>query len=236
MRWAVSNEGSGWALNHVLEQYGLDYRTTKIEITGIEPEHSAAGACGPVVDENCQTSLPGLFAAGDEAGGIPGSVVPGALTMGHLAAEQAAKFAAAMQKVPQGDGAGPVLAFSSEIVAREKGDPWQDAQAFIQNTMSYYNIHPKSESMAQRGLECLDYLKNTVRLVAANPHELAHCLEVRNIIACAEMILRATIERRESRYGILQRVDYPDRDDENFFCWLGQRRVGDAVVFEKHYP
>ncbi len=206
MRWSVGNEGSGWALNHILEQYGLDYRTTKIEITGTEPEHSAAAACGPIVDKHCQTSLPGLYAAGDEAGGIPGSVVPGALTMGYLSAEQAAEFAAKMAHVPEGKGEGPTLAFCSEIEARQDGDPWQDAQAFIQNNMSHYNIALKSETMAQRGLECLAYLKETMRLVAGNPHEMTHCLEVRNIIENAEMVLRGTIERKESRPGIFKRA------------------------------
>ncbi len=236
MRWAVGNEGSGWALNHILEQYGLDYRTTKIEISGTEPEHSAAAAGGPIVDKHCQTSLPGLYAAGDEAGGIPGSVVPGALTMGYLSAEQAAEFAAKMAHVPEGKGEGPTLEFCVEIMARENGDPWHDAQAFIQNTMSHYNIARKSETMAQRGLGRLAYLKDTMRLVAGNPHDMTHCLEVRNIIENGEMILRATIKRQESRYGIFKRLDYPERDDENFFCWLGQRKIGDEAVFQKRYP
>jgi succinate dehydrogenase/fumarate reductase flavoprotein subunit len=236
VRWSVGNEGSGWGLNHILEQYGLDYRTTKIEITGTEPEHSGAAACGPIVDKHCQTSLPGLYAAGDEAGGVPGSVVPGALTMGYLSAEQAAEFAAKMAHVPEGKGEGPTLEFCTEIMARQDGDPWQDAQAFVQNNMSHYNIALKSETMAQRGLECLAYLKETMRLVAGNPHEMTHCLEVRNIIENGEMVLRATIERQESRPGIFKRVDYPERDDENFFCWLGQRKIGDEAVFQKHYP
>jgi adenylylsulfate reductase subunit A len=232
----VGNEGSGWGLNHILEQYGLDYRTTKIEITGTEPEHSAAAACGPIVDKYCQTSLPGLYAAGDEAGGIPGSVVPGALTMGYLSAEQAVEFAAKMSHVPEGKGEGLTLEFCSEIEARVNGDPWQDAQRFIQNNMTHYNIAIKSETMAQRGLECLAYLRDTMRLVASNPHEMTHCLEVRNIIENGEMILRATIERKESRPGIFKRVDCPDQDDENYFCWLGQRKVGNEVAFRKHYP
>jgi succinate dehydrogenase/fumarate reductase flavoprotein subunit len=50
------------------------------------------------------------------------------------------------------------------------------------------------------------------------------------------MILRATIERKESRYGLLSRVDYPEQDDENFFCWLGQQLEGDEIVFQKRYP
>jgi succinate dehydrogenase/fumarate reductase flavoprotein subunit len=90
--------------------------------------------------------------------------------------------------------------------------------------------------MARRGLESLSYLKDAMRLMAANPHEVTHCLEVRNLIECAAMILRATIERRESRYALLKRVDFPERDDQNFFCFLGQRLEGGRVIFEKHSP
>jgi succinate dehydrogenase/fumarate reductase flavoprotein subunit len=118
----------------------------------------------------------------------------------------------------------------------EDGDPWQDAQAFIQNTMSYYNDRIKSETMAERGLEYMAYLRDTMALKAANPHEMTHCLEMRNLIECAEMILRATLERKESRYFLLRRADYPELDDENFFCWLAQRKEGDEVVFEKLHP
>jgi len=236
MRWAISNEGGGWALNHIMAQYGMDYRTHKIELSPTEPEHSGLAACGPIVDGHCQTSLPGLYAAGDEAGGCSWTAVPGALTMGYLAAEQAVEFAGKMENVPEGKGEERALEFCSEIMARESGDPWLDAQAFIQNTMSHYNTNIKSETMAKRGLECLAYLKDTMRLVAANPHEMTHCLEVRNIIENGEMILRATIERKESRGFLFSRVDYPERDDENFFCWLGQRKEGDAVVFEKRFP
>ena len=89
MRWAISNEGSGSAFLHIMEQYGLGFRHNKIEIYPLEPEHSAASAGGPIIDGRCQTTTPGLFAAGDEAGGIPQSVGPGALTMGYLAAESA---------------------------------------------------------------------------------------------------------------------------------------------------
>jgi succinate dehydrogenase/fumarate reductase flavoprotein subunit len=75
-----------------------------------------------------------------------------------------------------------------------------------------------------------------MRLVADNPHDITHCFEVRNIIENGEMILRASIERKESRGRLFTRVDYPERDDENFFCWLGQRKDGDEVIFQKHYP
>jgi succinate dehydrogenase/fumarate reductase flavoprotein subunit len=236
MRWAISNEGSGSAFLHVMEQYGLDFLQHRIEIYPLEPEHSAAAAGGPIIDGRCQTTIPGLFAAGDEAGGIPQSVVPGALTMGHLAAESATAFARTIKVIPEGQGADQVSEFCREIIARKKGDPWEDAQAALQNAMSYYNLEVKSETMANRGLESLSYLKNTMRLVAENPHEMTHCLEIRNLTECVEMILRATIERKESRYAQLKRLDFPEGDDEHFFCFLGQRLENGGVVFEKRFP
>jgi succinate dehydrogenase/fumarate reductase flavoprotein subunit len=51
-----------------------------------------------------------------------------------------------------------------------------------------------------------------------------------------EIIFRRNIERRESRFRIFSRLDYPERDDANFFCFLGQRLNGSQVVFEKHNP
>jgi adenylylsulfate reductase subunit A len=73
MLWAIENEGLGPGFLHIMDSYGLDFRKHKIELWPIEPEHSAAAAGGPIVDELCQTTLPGLYAAGDEAGGIPGA-------------------------------------------------------------------------------------------------------------------------------------------------------------------
>jgi succinate dehydrogenase/fumarate reductase flavoprotein subunit len=236
MLWAVENEGLGPGFLHLMERYGLDFRKHKIELWPIEPEHSAAAAGGPIVDETCRTTLPGLYAAGDEAGGIPGSVAPGAFTMGFLAAESAAGRAAATATVPEGKGDEELLTFCNEILNRSGGDPWEDAQATIHNHMSDYNIQNRSETMARRGLECLEYLENTMRLTAANPHELTHCLEMRNLIECGKIIFRSTIERKESRGKTFKRKDYPEQDDANWFCFLGQRLDNGRVRFQKHAP
>ena len=236
MHWAIANEGSGSCFHHLNREYGVDFRKHKIELWPLEPEHSAAAAGGPIVDSNCQTSLPGLFAAGDEAGGIPQSVVPGALTMGYLAGESAVEFASQMTHTPDGGNYDALMAFCNQINSRDYGDPWQEAQSFIHNVMSDYNIDYRSGTMAQRGIDSLAYLKQNMRLTAANPHEMTHCLEMRNLIECGEIIFRSTIERRESRYRIFTRLDYPERDDANWLCFLGQRLEGDRVVFQKHKP
>lgn len=236
MRWAISHEGSGSAFLHLNEQYGIDFRKHKIELWPLEPEHSAACAGGPIVDKTCQTTLAGLYAAGDEAGGVPQSVVPGALTMGYLAAESAVAFAKQVNQQPEANVNEELLTFCEEIANRTAGDPWQESQAFIQNVMSDYNIQYRSGTMAQRGLESLEYLNKTMQLTANNPHEMTHCLEMRNLIECGQIIFRSTIERRESRFKTFTRFDYPERDDDNFNCFLGQRKEGDSVVFQKHKP
>ncbi|UCF97998.1 MAG: FAD-dependent oxidoreductase [Spirochaetaceae bacterium] len=236
MLWAVENEGLGPGFLHIMEQYGLDFRKHKIELWPIEPEHSAAAAGGPIVDDACQTSLPGLYAAGDEAGGIPGSVAPGAFTMGYLAAESAAGRAARNKNIPAGAGEEQLLAFCTEILNRSDGYPWEEAQQTVHNIMTDYNVHIRSETMARRALECLEYLSNNMRLSAANPHELTHCLEMRNLIECGKIIFRSTIKRKESRGKIFQRKDYPHQDDANWFCFLGQRLDRGQVRFRKHNP
>jgi adenylylsulfate reductase subunit A len=234
MLWAIENEGLGPGFLHIMERYGLDFRKHKIELWPIEPEHSAAAAGGPIVDEKCQTTLPGLYAAGDEAGGIPGSVAPGAFTMGYLAAESAARRVEGARANAQGGGDDELIALCNEILNRSRGDPWEDAQRAIHNIMSDYNVHIRSETMARRGLECLEYLEKTMRLTAANPHELTHCLEIRNLIECSKIVLRSTIERKESRGKIFQRKDFPQQDDTNWFCFLGQKLENGSIVFEKH--
>jgi len=236
MHWAIANEGSGACFHHLNQKYNIDFRKHKIELWPLEPEHSAAAAGGPIVDGKCQTSLPGLFAAGDEAGGIPQSVVPGALTMGHLAGESAVAYAEQMAHVPQGGDYDALLEFCNQVNSRDNGDAWQEAQSFIQNVMSDYNIAYRSGTMARRGIESLAYLKQNMRLCAASPNEMTHCLEMRNLIECGEIIFRSTIERRESRYRIFSRLDYPDRDDANFNCFLGQHLENERVVFQKHAP
>lgn len=236
MRWAISHEGSGSGFLHLNEQYGIDFRKHKIEVWPLEPEHSAAAAGGPIVDSTCQTTLPGLFAAGDEAGGIPQSVVPGALTMGYLAAESAAAHAKRVKSVAPVPVNQDLLDFCDQVQNRSSGDPWQEAQGFIQNVMTDYNALYRSGTMAQRGLESLEYLKKTMELTADNPHEMTHCLEMRNLIECGQIIFRSTLERCESRYRIFTRLDYPERDDENFFCFLGQRLEGGKIIFQKHKP
>jgi succinate dehydrogenase/fumarate reductase flavoprotein subunit len=50
-------------------------------------------------------------------------------------------------------------------------------------------------------------------------HELMRALEVHSIIDCADMAAAASLYRTESRWGLYHnRVEYPGRDNDNWFC------------------
>jgi succinate dehydrogenase/fumarate reductase flavoprotein subunit len=64
---------------------------------------------------------------------------------------------------------------------------------------------------------------------------LGRCLEVMSVMENAEMVLRGSLERKESRripFGFF-RADYPESNDEDYFLFLAQRLKGKEVEFLK---
>ena len=97
--------------------------------------------------------------------------------------------------------------------------------------------------MMQKGLEKLIELKKThlSSLFAKNPHELMRCLEARNISDLAEMHIRASIMRKESRMrrvGLYPhyRIDYPTTDPVWERWVVVKRKNGEMVLSTKEIP
>ena len=74
-------------------------------------------------------------------------------------------------------------------------------------------------------------------MYAEDPHMLRVAHETENMVLNAEMILRASLLRTESR-GWHFREDYPNRDDENWLAWnqisLGEQ--GEMVMGKVDVP
>ncbi|MEK1869280.1 MAG: fumarate reductase/succinate dehydrogenase flavoprotein subunit, partial [Ensifer adhaerens] len=84
----------------------------------------------------------------------------------------------------------------------------------------------------QRLAEARDDLETA--LVARNAHELMRSLEVSSILDCADMAAHASLYRTESRWGLYHnRIDYPEKDDENWFCHTLLRKVNGRMSSEK---
>ena len=71
--------------------------------------------------------------------------------------------------------------------------------------------------------------------MASSAHELARCLEVGSITDNAEMILMASLERKESRKVPFRfsRADFPEQDDNNYFAFMALRKDGETFKFKK---
>lgn len=175
---------------------------------------------GPLIDETCRTSLPGLYAAGATVDFV--RAIVGASVTGDLAAREAAAYSS--------DASSPRLSaeylndLQETIVAplhREAGVRPVELELAARRILTDYVGYFKSEHFMEDGLQLLLELKRdfSQKLVADNPHELMRCCEAGSIIDYIEMHIRASLYRKETRFRNLAnyvhyRADYPDTDPD----------------------
>jgi succinate dehydrogenase/fumarate reductase flavoprotein subunit len=109
----------------------------------------------------------------------------------------------------------------------------------LQNTMlPYYILYIKHGDRLQAALTLVEFLRDHLvpKLRAEDPHELRLAHETRNMVLNAEMRLRASLVRTESR-GCHYREDYPRRDDDNWLAWvLLKEQDGEMVTVKEPVP
>ncbi|MBI4724724.1 MAG: fumarate reductase/succinate dehydrogenase flavoprotein subunit [Rhodomicrobium sp.] len=207
---------------HFQQGRGVDYRKEMIEMhiseIGFCSGHSASGV---FVDEFARTTVPGLYAAGDMAS-VPHNYMLGAFTNGAVAGEDAMSFAAEAGFAEF--DAGEIEIEKARVLAptkREDGIPPHQIEYKTRRLVNDYLQPPKvvrKYELAQRRFaEVRDDLEN--RMIARNAHELLRALEAHSIMDCADMAAHASLYRTESRWGLYHlRLDYPEKDDANWFC------------------
>jgi succinate dehydrogenase/fumarate reductase flavoprotein subunit len=224
----LKNEGNTSFL-HSMEEEGIDIRKNPIEFTTYQHELFPRG--GVLYNEKAETSLPGVYAAGDEFfGGISGAAV-----FGWIAGENSAEFARRRDPVQDQDakaGLDERAGLFEDMRNRTGGPDWREANVLLQQIMWDYAGLVRSETLLSAGLEILGRLEEKARttMVARNPHELGRALEVLNMIEVGTLIFLAARERRETR-GKHVRPDYPFANPllENL---LVVRKTGERPVLE----
>ncbi|MCC8246680.1 fumarate reductase/succinate dehydrogenase flavoprotein subunit [Saccharothrix luteola] len=204
---------------------GHDYRTHDIEMhiseIGLCGGHSASGVA---VDENGATTVPGLYAAGDLAC-VPHNYMIGAFVFGDLAATHASEHG-----VPPGPLPEDQIAAAHELVYRPlrnpDGPPQPQVEYKLRRFVNDYLAPPKTGTKLLIAQESFARMAGEIAgMGAQTPHELMRCAEVTFIRDCAEMAAKASLMRTESRWGLYHdRLDTPDRDDENWFHHLNLRK------------
>jgi succinate dehydrogenase/fumarate reductase flavoprotein subunit len=215
-----------------------NYRTHGVEINiseiGLCSGHSASGVW---VNERAETTVPGLYAAGDMAS-VPHNYMIGAFVYGRIAGENAMDYVRDLEYVePDAD----FLAAEQERIYRPlnqpNGVPHTQVEYKLRRLVNDYLQPPKSPHNMDIGLDKFVAYEDTLNLMgASDPHELMRCMEVHFIRDCAEMAARASLFRKETRWGLYHyRLDYPEKNDDEWFCHVNLKKGknGDMELFKR---
>ncbi|WP_343727407.1 fumarate reductase/succinate dehydrogenase flavoprotein subunit [Burkholderia seminalis] len=218
---------------------GTDYRSQMVEMhiseIGFCSGHSASGV---YVNARAETTVPGLYAAGDMAA-VPHNYMLGAFTYGWFAGQNAADDVAGRDLAPVDDE--QVEAERARVMApllREHGLAPAQVEYKLRRMVNDYLQPPKVTRKMEIGLQRLDDITEDIEQIkAGHPHELMRAAEVRAIRDCAEMAARASLFRTESRWGLYHhRVDFPHRDDAEWFCHTWLRKDADGAMRSEKRP
>ena len=207
------------------EQKALNFREEPIEVSISELSIRRSGVyfrgSGLAVDTDGQTSISGLFAAGDCAsvsGGIAGAAV-----LGHVAGEGVSAFLekpnGSMPEVDM-EAAGAIREQAmAHMDVEEKGSlSWKSYEDEIRRTVNDYIGVRRNEPGLRQALQTLHALaKREPDLKADDLHGLMRVHESTSIRLNAEMMATAALARDESRTGSSHyRLDHPKSDEKNW--------------------
>ena len=156
------------------------------------------------IDENGESSVNGLYAAGDPVGNFRADI-GGAATFGWIAGGSAAERArntASGADVSQSPIVKDRTDMYSTFMGRENGAPWKEANLALQQIMrDYAGVEVRSATLLSAGLKYLGDLKRKVlaSMQADDAHTLMRCVEVLDLMVCGETIMRTALERKETR-------------------------------------
>jgi succinate dehydrogenase / fumarate reductase flavoprotein subunit len=194
--------------------------------------------------ETAASTVPGLYAAGEVAGGMHGANRLGGnslsdlLVFGRRAGAAAAEHARSQKSLPALDSA-PIDAAERELVApfeRKEGENPYDVHQALQKSMQALVGIFRTAGDLKRGIEEIDKLRSRAARVRLEGSRLFNpgwhlCRDLHNMLEISEGIARAALLRTESR-GAHSRLDYPKLDDNlgqvNVFmrCEDGRLKVG----------
>jgi succinate dehydrogenase/fumarate reductase flavoprotein subunit len=182
------------------------------------------GVAGIRLDENGETSLKGLFAAGDVSNG--GSGVSRSMTIGYRIGDYVREYTPDMKKPAFSEEQIKQVKQERERVlaplGRKDGVNPLELNDFISKRADELIGIKKIEPKLKRAIETFEVLqeKFVPFLAASDSHELMRALEVQDILEIASVHAQASLARTETRmYPQHYRVDYPEQDDEN---WWGK--------------
>lgn len=198
-----------------------------VEIEGTEPYivggHTASGYW---VDTDRATTIEGLFAGGDVAGGCPQKYVTGALAEGEIAGLSAVKYIdskESFEKISDEDTNYHLRETEKYLTDRNSLYTTEQLEEAMQTVMdSYaggiktnYRFNEKQLDIADCKIRQLETL--TDDLYAEDFQELMYICELKERLTVCKSVIAHLRARKETRWhSFAENLDYPEKDDKNF--------------------
>ena len=205
-----------------------------VEIEGTEPYivggHTASGYW---VDTERATTIEGLFAGGDVAGGCPQKYVTGALAEGEIAGLSAVKYIdskESFEKISDEDTNYHLRETEKYLTDRHSLYTTEQLEEAMQTVMdSYaggiktnYRFNEKQLDIADCKIRQLETL--TDDLYAEDFQELMYICELKERLTVCKSVIAHLRARKETRWhSFAENLDYPEKDDRNFNKYVNSR-------------
>lgn len=204
-----------------------------VEIEGTEPYivggHTASGYW---VDTKRATTIKGLYAAGDVAGGAPQKYVTGALAEGEIAAYAVIDFIKdnEIQSIDEDkiiEKISEVEKFLSKSDSRFTTEQIEEAMQTVMDSYAggiktNYCFNEKQLDIADKKI--VDLQKLSDNLHADDFHELMFIYELRERLTVCRSVIAHLKARHETRWhSFAENLDYPNKDNENFLKYVNSR-------------
>ena len=227
-----------------------------VEIEGTEPYivggHTASGYW---VDTDRQTTIHGLYAAGDVAGGCPQKYVTGAMVEGEIAALHMVKELDAGQKLPVNEAEEEtaleekIKEYNHYLTGTNDMFTVEALEEAMQKVMDnyaggismHYQFNEKQLALAKDKIKQLIELSEDV--AAEDMHELMFVYELRERLTVCLAVIAHLEARKETRWhSFAENLDYPKKD-RKWLKYVNSRmedgeiiiRFRDLVGREEHY-
>ena len=205
-----------------------------VEIEGTEPYivggHTASGYW---VDTDRATTIEGLFAGGDVAGGCPQKYVTGALAEGEIAGLSAVKYIdskESFEEISDEDTNYHLRKTEKYLTDRHSLYTTEQLEEAMQTVMdSYaggiktnYRFNEKQLDIADCKIRQLETL--TDDLYAEDFQELMYICELKERLTVCKSVIAHLRARKETRWhSFAENLDYPEKDDRNFNKYVNSR-------------
>lgn len=205
-----------------------------VEIEGTEPYivggHTASGYW---VDTDRATTIEGLFAGGDVAGGCPQKYVTGALAEGEIAGLSAVKYIdskESFEKISDEDTNYHLRETEKYLTDRHSLYTTEQLEEAMQTVMdSYaggiktnYRFNEKQLDIADCKIRQLETL--TDDLYAEDFQELMYICELKERLTVCKSVIAHLRARKETRWhSFAENLDYPEKDDRSFNKYVNSR-------------